>query len=201
MAKKNNEKTFLEKIKCSFSKMLLGNIVLVGIFLIYGLIAYLNPYSMSMKAAEVYLGIFLVLFGVFYLYEFLMKSEIKLFKYKVISGVTSLLLGVFVMINPFKTFGVITTILGIYLSICALLKVIVAFKFKKLKFDGWKILMVMSFILLIFGVFMGINPMKRLDYVQAAGMFIILSCILEVCVLLILYTRGKDIKELLKKDI
>ena len=195
MAKKE-DKTFLEKINISFDKLLLGNMGIIAIFLVFGLVAYLKPYSMSLKSAQVVMGVYLILFGLFYCYEFLMRKEMPLFNLKVVLGVISLVLGLFVIINPFKIYEVITFTLGIYLSMCALYKIYEALKFRKLEFDGWLIMLVVSIILLVFGIFIGINPMKMMDLVEAAGIFIILASLLEACILVLLYTKNKEIKKL-----
>ena len=78
----------------------------------------------------------------------------------------------------------------------SLIKIYEALKFRKLEFDGWLIMLVVSIILLVFGIFIGINPMKMMDLVEAAGIFIILASLLEACILVLLYTKNKEIKKL-----
>ncbi len=199
--KKETKKDIVEKIKVGFDKLLLGNIGLIAIFLVFGLIAYFKPYSMHIKTAQIILGVYLIIFGLYYGYEFLCEREFAIFKFKGIFGIISLLLGLWVMINPFKTYAIMTLILGLYLSLSALYKAYEAWVLRKLEFDGWLVVLVVSIILLIFGVFIAINPMKMMDLVEAMGIFIILATILEACTLLMFYTKKKELAKLFKKNI
>ena len=61
-------------------------------------------------------------------------------------------------------------------------------------------MLVTSFVLLIFGVFIAVNPMAAMDLVQVAAIFIILSSILEICNLIMIYSKAKDIVKLFKKE-
>ena len=61
-------------------------------------------------------------------------------------------------------------------------------------------MLVISIIILIFGIFIAINPMAYVEIVEAAGIFIILASILDICQLLMLYSKAKDIMALIKKN-
>ena len=102
------------------------------------------------------------------------------------------------MINPFKILTIITLGLGIYLCLVAIFKIIDAFKLKKYGFDGWAITLVISIIILIFGVLVTINPLRAIDIVEVAGLFIILTSILEICNLIMFYSKSKEIQKLFK---
>ena len=66
MAKKK-EKTILDKIKLNFSKLLLASIILNVLFLIFGIIIYLNP-VITLELTGIILGIYLIIFGLFAIY-------------------------------------------------------------------------------------------------------------------------------------
>ena len=61
-------------------------------------------------------------------------------------------------------------------------------------------MLVTSFILLIFGVFIAVNPMASMDIIQAMAIFIILSSILEICNLIMIYSKAKSIMSLFKGE-
>ena len=63
------------------------------------------------------------------------------------------------MINPFKIVKILTFALGIYLTVVAIRKIIESFKLKKIEYDGWSLTLVIAIILLVFGIFIMINPM------------------------------------------
>ena len=196
--KNKKEKTLLEKISFSFDKIMLGNIILTALFLLFGVIIYIKPY-IALTTVGVIIGIYFILFGLYNIYEFLMRKESPIFSLRIFLGILAVILGIFTIIDPFKIIKLITFALGIYLILTSIFKIIDAIKLKKYGFDGWLILLVVSILLLIFGIFIGINPMASVDIVEATGIFIILSSILEICDLLILYTKAKNITKLLKK--
>ena len=68
---------------------------------------------------------------------------------------------------------------------------------KKKKFI---IISIIAIILLIFGIFILINPMAAMDLAEAAGIFIILASILEICNSIMLYTKAQDILKLFKTN-
>ena len=89
--------------------------------------------------------------------------------------------------------------IGIYFIILSIFKGVLSFILKKYKFDGWLLVLVVSLILLVFGIFITINPMSSIYIVEAVALFIILSSILELCSLLMLYSKANEIIKLLEK--
>lgn len=195
MAKK--EKTFLDKIKMDFGKMILGNIILNILFLIFGIIIFMNA-NLTIEVVGVIAGIYFIIFGVFGIVEYFSRDTLPIFKYNIFVGILDVILGFFIMFNPLNIAKIVTFALGIYLIIVALNKLIESFGLKKYGYDGWLILLVTSILLLIFGVFITINPMASMDLVQAMAIFIILSSILEICNLIMIYSKANDIVKLLK---
>ncbi len=192
---KKKEKTIAQKLHMDFKKLLLGSILLNILFLIFGIIIYMNPY-IAASTAVIITGIYFLIFGVFAILEFLSRKMSPIFQYKVFSGVLVIIIGIFMMVNPFKIAKILTFALGIYLIVVSLVKVVEAFKLKKYGYDGWILMLVTAILILIFGVFITINPMAALDIVKAAGIFIILSSLLEVCNLVMVYGKAKEIVKL-----
>ncbi len=197
MTKKGKNKTLLDKISLNFKKIIIANIILNVVFLIMGIAIYLKP-LITLTLAGILIGIYLVSFGLFDIYEYMMRKENPMFSLKLFLGILAVILGIFTMINPFKILTIITLGLGIYLCLVAIFKIIDAFKLKKYGFDGWAITLVISIIILIFGVLVTINPLRAIDIVEVAGLFIILTSILEICNLIMFYSKSKEIQKLFK---
>ncbi len=191
-------KSFLEKITFDFGKIILGSIVLEGLFLLIGVIMYSKPLMVA-NVTGIIMGIYLFLYGVFEIYEFLIRKSNPLFKFNIFLGVLAIILGIIIITNPFKLIKILTIILGIYLTLVAIFKAINAIRLKKCGFDGWLILLVTSILILIFGVFTAINPLATMDIIEVAGIFIILASVLEICNLIMMYGKAKEIVDLLKK--
>lgn len=192
--------TILEKITFSFDKIILGGIFLNVFFLIIGIIFYSHP-LLSLKTGAVVTGLCFILFGIYGIYEFFMRRLSPLFASKILVGILSIILGVFIVFyDPLKFIKLLTFSLGLYLIGLAVSKVINAIMLKNYEYDGWVITLVISILLFIFGVLMVINPMASMEIVEVTGIFIILSSILEICNLLMIFSRAKDIRELFKKS-
>lgn len=196
---KKKEKTLLDRIKLNFSKILLGSIILNVLFLIFGIIIYLNP-VITLELTGIILGIYMIIFGIFAIYEFIVRDNNPLFALNILWGILSILTGLLVIINPFEIIKILTFALGIYLIIISVSKIIDSLNLKKYGYDGWSLMLVIAIILLVFGIFIMINPMASMDLVEATGIFIILASILEICNSIMLYTKAKDILELLKSN-
>lgn len=198
MAKKK-EKTLLDKMKLNFNKILVGSIILNVLFLLFGVIIYLNS-RITIELTGIILGIYLMIFGVYAIYEFIIRDGNPLFRLNIFWGVLSIIAGLFVIINPFEFVKILTFTLGIYLLIISIRKIIDAFKLKKYEYDGWALMLAIAIILLIFGIFIIINPMASMDLVEATGIFIILASILEICNSIQLYTKANEVLDLFKKE-
>lgn len=194
---KKVEKEFWDKITLSFDKLAISSIISEGLFLILGIIMYLNPISVA-KIAGILLGVYLIIIALFDIYEFLMRKNNPLFNLRIVLAIISFILGILVIANPFKLIKILTLILGIYIIVRAIFKGMDAYKLKKYKYDGWLIILVTAILLLIFGVFVAINPLAYMDIIEVAGIFIMLSSILEICNLIMFYTKAKDIVKLFK---
>ena len=198
MAKKK-EKTLLDKMKLNFNKILVGSIILNVLFLLFGVIIYLNS-RITIELTGIILGIYLMIFGVYAIYEFIIRDGNPLFRLNIFWGVLSIIAGLFVIINPFEFVKILTFTLSIYLLIISIRKIIDAFKLKKYEYDGWALMLAIAIILLIFGIFIIINPMASMDLVEATGIFIILASILEICNSIQLYTKANEVLNLFKKE-
>ena len=198
MAKKK-EKTLLDKMKLNFNKILVGSIILNVLFLLFGVIIYLNS-RITIELTGIILGIYLMIFGVYAIYEFIIRDGNPLFRLNIFWGVLSIIAGLFVIINPFEFVKILTFTLGIYLLIISVRKIIDAFKLKKYEYDGWALMLAIAIILLIFGIFIIINPMASMDLVEATGIFIILASILEICNSIQLYTKANEVLNLFKNE-
>ena len=198
MIKKKNEKTIANIFKINFKQTMLVNMGIAGLFLVLGILVYFNP-SIAIKTVGILIGVYFMLFGLFLIYEYLLRNIISIFRFKVYFGIISFLLGIFIIVNPIGTINILTIALGIYLIVLSIMKMMNALKFKSIGFDGWLLMFVISILLLIAGIFVIINPMVSMDIVKVVGIFMILSSILDICNLFMLYGKAKEIEKNLLK--
>lgn len=196
---KKKEKTLIEKLKIGFSKMLIGSIILNALFLLFGIFVYSNP-RVSLNLLVIFLSIYFIIFGLYAIFEFIERNDNPLYGLNILWGILSIIVGLIAIINPFEVTSILTLTLGIYLVIISISKIIEAFKLRKYKYDGWSLILVISIILLIFGIFIILNPIiAAMEITEVAGIFIILASILEICNAIMLYTKASDVLELFKK--
>ena len=99
MAKKK-EKTILEKIKIGFNKMLIGSIILNGLFLLFGILVYSNP-RVSLELLGTFLGVYFIIFGVYAIFEFIARDNNPLYGLNILWGILAVIIGLLAIINPF----------------------------------------------------------------------------------------------------
>ena len=194
---KKNDK-FSNKIKLDYKNILLIDIVFILVFLLFGLYLYVSTFVAS-SLVSILFGVYLILKGLFLGYQYLMREACPLFNNRIIGLIVSLLLGLFVMINPFKIIKILTFTLGLYLIMWANLKILDTIKLKQYKYDGYLIMLVSSIIMFIFGIFILINPMNNVDIVKSLSIFIILYSVLEISNLFMFYNKCEDLLKLFKK--
>lgn len=196
---KKKEKTDMDILKLDFRKMVLGSIILNILFLIFGIIIYLKPYT-TLDLVGIIIGIYFILFGLYGIFEFFMRKASPIFKFKIFTGILTIIIGILAITNPFKIIKILTFTLGLYLIVISIAKAITALKLRTYKYEGWLITLVTAVILLIFGVFVAINPMASLSLVKATSIFIILSSIVEMCNLVMLYKNGLELSKCFLKE-
>lgn len=192
------EETGKERVGLDFKKIVRLDILLNSIFLLLGLYIYLNP-MILLTTLGIVIGLYFMIFGVFDIYEYTKREIAPVFNYHLFLGIIAIILGIFMILNPFKLVKILTVTLGIYLAMVAIFKGLEAWHLKQVKYDGWLLTLVTAAILLIFGIFITINPMKGMDLAEATGIFIVLASILEVCNLFMIFGKAEEIAELFKK--
>lgn len=190
------KESLIQQLRGDFAKVSLGSVILNGLFLLYGVTIYLNP-LIDLTVMRVMLGIFLVILGIYQIYEFVIRDNNPLFRFSIIWGVIAVLAGLLAITNIFNINKIFTFTLGIYLVVVALDKIINSLKLRQVSYDGWALMLNIGIILLAFGLFIMINPANMED-VETASMFVILASILEVSNHILLYDKAKDIETLLK---
>ena len=70
--------------------------------------------EMTNKIVGILIGICFLLFGLYYIYMTFEKNKMKLFHYNYIFGILSILLGIFIIFNPFTLLNFLNLSLGIW---------------------------------------------------------------------------------------
>lgn len=190
------KKTTIKALENQFNLYMLLNMGLAIVMIILGLILYINP-SIAIKTASWIIGIFFIIQGVALIYSYI-KSNINLMSLNMAMGIIVILLGIFILSNPFAIINVLNIGLGIWLIVSGAYKINFAIQLKKVKESSWLITLVVGIISIIFALMVIFNPFAKLVLVQVIGLFMIVYAIIDLTDSLLLKNRAKQFIKLFK---
>lgn len=135
------------EVKGFFNIITIIDAIISIVFLILGLTFFTNP-SMSNVLVSIILGIILIINGAISIFAYIKRSDIDLFNYNLYIGIVLILIGILAMV--FK--NVLTIMLGIYIIICGIQKVIYGVILKKFNESSWLLTIAIGILFFIIGV-------------------------------------------------
>ena len=184
-------KRLLTDIDRLFRKIMTIEIAISVVFVLIGVIFLIWP-SISVQVLSVLCGIFITCFGVYNLYCYSKRSFYPLFKFHLVYGILSLLLGVLTIINPFTFSQVITIFIGMWVLYLAVLKIDLSLRLKVIGESSWLLLLVSSLLEVFMSIIIFINPFSNLLITQVVGSFLILCGILNTMDAILTKNRALD---------
>ena len=109
-----------------------------------------------------------------------------------------MLIGLFVIINPFAIANILTIGLGIWLIVNGGLKINYGVKLKDIKERAWGLTLVVGIISIIFGLMVILNPFSKLIIVEVIGLFLLVYGVIDLTDLLLLKKRAKSFIKVFK---
>lgn len=187
----------MKKVEERFNQMILLEMGFSILYAILGLIIFLKS-ELANSVVGTLIGIFFILAGLIEIYTYLDKSKIRIFKSNIIIGILSILLGIFIMLNPLTLVDILNIGLGIWLLVAGISKFILYLNLKRIKEESNKIFLVSTLLLIFMGVVIVINPFRSLVITKTIGIFIILYNIVNLNDLTLLKRRGRNFLKLFK---
>ncbi len=166
-------------------------------FLAAGIVLLTNP-AMATRTAEIVTAGVLIIVGLGNGFNYTLKSKIKIFDFSIIYSIVSLILGAFILANPFSLTNFLTIAFGVFLILSGLVKYNFALNFKFIGEDSWKLILTMSILSVLFGIFIIINPFANLYFTQVIGLFMAIFGVVEITHTILLKQRSKYFLKLLK---
>ncbi len=179
----------MKEIEKNFNKILFLDMIFYVGYAILGVIIFLES-EMTNNIVGVLIGSFLLINGLIFVYKYLDKTKIKLFKSSLIFGIINIFLGIFIMLNPLTLVNILNIGLGVWILIEGVNKSIIFIELKKVQEDANKLILVSSFLLILIGILMVINPFRSLVITKLVGVFIILDSIINLNDLVLLKKRS-----------
>lgn len=113
----------------------------------------------SLNAIMTIIGIILIISGIIQLITYFTSSkELKAFSFKLILGISSIILGIIIIVNTSAINSILTGVIGAWIIIQSIIKLQIAFNLKELANSNWKAITILSIITLIVGIFIVFNP-------------------------------------------
>ncbi len=194
MAKKRSTIKFLEG---QFNKYMLINGILSTIIIVVGFILFVSP-SIAIKTVSWLIGLFFCIQGILSIISYIKKDRITLLTFNLIYGLISILIGLFVIINPFAIANILTIGLGIWLIISGGLKLNYSLRLKWVKESSWAVTFGVGIISIIFGLLAILNPFSKLFLVEVIGLFLMVYGIIDLTDTVLLKRRAKQFIKLFK---
>lgn len=187
----------MKKVEEGFNRIIFIEMIYSVIYAIIGLIIYLKT-EMTNNVVGLFIGTFLLIYGIMAIFTFVDKNKIKLFRWNIIFGILSIILGIFIMFNPLSIINFLNITLGIWLMVEGINKAVYFRLLKKVGESCNKVILVSGILLVVLGAMLIFNPFRTVIITKTVGVFIILYNILNLNDLVLLKRRAKNFLKLFK---
>jgi len=194
MVRKRSTIKYLEGL---FNKYMISNCVFSVLMILVGLILFSMPH-IAIKTVSWIIGLFFIGQGFLSIIGYIKKDRISLLTFNLFYGIISLLIGLFVILNPFAIANILTVGLGIWLIVSGCLKINYSLRLKTINEKAWSLTFGVGIISIIFGLLTILNPFSKLFLVEVIGLFLIVYAIIDLTCTILLINRTKSFIKLFK---
>lgn len=140
-----------------FKKMMLPSVISSIIFLIVGVVIFINP-EVTLEIVAKVIGFMIIGFGVIGIFQYISNRENASFKLNLLYVVTTIILGIVAVYNYKIVSSIIPIVLGIWICFDSFIKIRMSVGIKNMQIANWKYPLVMGILSLAIGVFLLFNP-------------------------------------------
>lgn len=194
---KKKKRSTIKFLEAQFNLYMVTNCILALIIVLLGTILYLRP-STAIKTVSWLIGLYFAIQGIVSIVSYLKKDRISLLNFNLIYGIISILVGLFVILNPFAIANILTVGLGIWLIISGGLKINYGARLKLIKENSWLLTLVVGIISVLFGLMVILNPFSKLVLVEVIGLFMLVYGVIDLTNIILIKRRAKDFIKLFK---
>ena len=159
--------------------------------IILGIVLYAYP-AIAIKTVSWLIGIIFIIIGSLSIYSYIKKDRISLLAFNLVYGILSIVVGLFVALNPFAIANILTVSLGIWLLVSGALKVNYALRLKSIKELSWSLTLAVGIITILFAIMVLFNPFSKLIIVEVIGLFLIVYGVIDLTDILLIKKRSKN---------
>lgn len=146
----------MKDLKSAFNYVTIGSIIVDVLIIILGIFFVSNP-TVGTTSALVLIGILLLISGIAAIVKYLINPR-SFFKFELLYGILSIIFGVFAITKPFAVEMLIVVLVGTWLIISSVIKLVMALELRKLKENTWVFDLTVSALTIILGILILVNP-------------------------------------------
>ena len=161
-----------------FRKIMWIEIAISIVLILIGVIFLIWP-GISVQVLNILFGIIILASGIMNIYGYMKRNNFPIFKFHLVYGILSVILGILTIINPFTFSQVVTVFIGVWMLYLAIVKIDLSLRLKTINESSWSLLLVSAILEIFMSILIFINPFSNLVVTQVAGAYFILSGILN----------------------
>lgn len=161
-----------------FRKIMWIEIAISVVLILIGVIFLIWP-GISVQVLSILFGIIILASGIMNIYGYMKRKNFPIFKFHLVYGILSVILGILTIINPFTFSQVVTVFIGVWMLYLAIVKIDLSLRLKTINESSWSLLLVSAILEIFMSILIFINPFSNLVVTQVAGAYFILSGILN----------------------
>lgn len=184
------------KVVNRFEKMMVVSLVMSLLDIVVGVL-FLKYTNFSTKINLVLLGSLILINGLFFLIRYIYDGlGNKFFAIDLVCGVSSIILGIFVLFSPFGALQVIGIIFFLWLCILAVEKFYYAYRFMKNNESIYPLTGFIGILMVVMGLLSLVNPFQSI--IRLLGIFLLCAGLFEAMICNLFRQRAKNILALFK---
>ena len=157
-------------------------LIVVSLFLIFKPEVSLSVVFFFLWLLFICLGCFLLVVGIMHTISYFSSpKEFKAFSFELIEGIVYIILGFVLIFNPNIIKAFLPIIIGCWMIINSIVRFQLAFNLKSSDNPSWALMLILSFVTLILGIVMVINPFASIAALtMICGIMLLVSEIINI---------------------
>ncbi|MBE6160836.1 MAG: hypothetical protein E7158_01260 [Firmicutes bacterium] len=182
----------LKKDEKAFNKIRVYEIVLSILFIIVGVVIFMNKMISDNAVANV-LGILIILEAIINIYSAVMPNSNSLYKSNLIFGILYIIVAIFMFTNIIKFINYLPIYYGVYIIINGLKTLLLSVNLLRIKDESFLVILVMSLLIIAVGNLLLFYPFGSFSSLELVAVFSILIGIINASYSNLLKKRAKKI--------
>ena len=188
----------MDNIKNAFNYLTIGSIIVDVLIIILGIFFMTNP-TVGPASTLMLIGILLLVSGVASIIKYIINPN-KIIKFELAYGLLSIILGALAIFKPFTIEMLIVVLVGIWLIVSSILKLVIALELRKIKENTWIFDLTVSILVIIIGIMIIVNPFKSSMVLSVyIGVMMTIYAAMDIVEQFFIRKRAKSIMQVLTK--